>query len=622
MGTVSRLRTRRYHTLLMHATSPSSGRRALVSGFDAWLECRGERIPLTQQRYGGGVIAPANAVPPAEFVYRPWPTWTYEVAGGSWREELFISSKTAETVLRWEGSGLPSDTRFCLRPFLACRDYHAMQARDERFRLEPQNQDGPLVWRPYPAQPGIAVYTNAGYRHEPYWYEHFEYEDERARGFDHLEDLASPGVFSWTLGGESSRPALILRSLAEEAGDPEPIGDAADYAAGLAEAEHTHRAAMTPLEFSASQYLVRRDGGASIIAGYPWFTDWGRDTFVALRGLCISQEKLEEARTIVETWAGATESGLVPNRFSDDAGPDYMAADTSLWFIIAATELIGAMRNAKRSDRAFEHHIRRTADSILAQFIRGTKYGVRADEDGLLAAGEPGCALTWMDARVHGRPVTPRIGKPVELQCLWANALETARRRSPDFQEVLKAARRSFVERFWRAERGYLADVVDVGHVKGADDESLRPNQIFAVGGLPRALVPGRIGKRVVEAVARELYTPLGLRTLAPGDPAYRPRYAGGPDQRDAAYHQGTAWPWLLGAFGEAWLRVHGDGTAGRAWVSRNCLDPLRAKLEVAGLGHLFEIADAEPPHAPGGCPFQAWSLGEFLRLERLCVGA
>jgi len=620
MGTVSRIRTRRYHALLMHAQSPSSGRRVLMPGFDAWIECCGQRIPLSQQCYSRGAFSPGDALKASSFEYRPWPTWTFAAAGGSWCEEFFISPKTAEAVLRWKGAALPVNARFCLRPFLACRDYHALQRRDERFRLEPQRQGACFVWRPYAAEPGLAIFTSGDYRHEPYWYDHFEYDEERARGFDYVEDLASPGVFSWALGGARPGPALILRSVEADAAVDELGCGAADYAARLAESERERRAEMSPLEFSASQYLVRRGEGASIIAGYPWFTDWGRDTFVAIRGLYISRGKLAEARAVVETWASAVVDGLAPNRFDDDAGPDYAAADTSLWFIIAAAELTAAMRTAKRGDRVFEQLCRRTTDSILAHFIRGTKYGIRADNDGLLCAGEPGRALTWMDACVEGKPVTPRIGKPVELECLWLNALNTARRRSAETERVVNTASRSFIERFWNAERGYLADVVDVNHVRGTEDASLRPNQIFAVGGLPRATVPKRIGRRVLDAVARDLYTPLGLRTLSRSDPAYRAEYAGGPAARDAAYHQGTVWPWLLGAFGEAWLRVHND-PVGRAWVIRNCADPLRASLEVGGLGHLFEITDAETPATPKGCPFQAWSLGEFLRLEGLCVG-
>jgi len=619
LGTVSRIRTRRYHTLLMHAASPSSGRRVLVPGFDAWLECRGKHIPLTRQRYGGDVIAPAQVALPSDFAYRPWPTWDFAIDAGSWREEFFISSTTGESILLWENTGLPAGTRFCVRLFLACRDYHALQARDDRFHLEPKTIDGGLLWRPYPDQPGITVLTNGFYTHEPYWYERFEYDEERARGFDHLEDLASPGVFSWTIGLPEARPVLVLRSFDKISTDSPFAKDTVQYAATLEQQERDRRERMPALDFSANQYLVRRGNGASIIAGYPWFTDWGRDTFIALRGLFIVRGKLDEARAVIETWASAMEDGLAPNRFADDGVPDYAAADTSLWFIIAAFEWSGAMRTARRSDRAFDAFIRLVSASILSRLIEGTHFGVHADSDGLLAAGEPGRALTWMDARVDGRVITPRIGKPVELQCLWVNALETARRRSAEVDAIAKAARRSFVERFWDTKRGYLADVVDVDHLPGTEDVSLRPNQIFAVGGLPRGLVPKRIGKKIVDAVARALYTPLGLRTLTPDDPAYVSRYSGGPDVRDGAYHQGTAWPWLMGAFGEAWLRVHGDTPAHRGWVQRNCIDPLRASLDTAGLGHIFEIADAGAPHTPRGCPFQAWSLGEFMRLERLC---
>jgi predicted glycogen debranching enzyme len=378
---------------------------------------------------------------------------------------------------------------------------------------------------------------------------------------------------------------------------------------------------MSPIEFSASQFIVRRGAGATIIAGYPWFTDWGRDTFIALRGLCLALGKIDEARTIIETWADAAENGLLPNCFCDDRDtPDYHSADTSLWFVIAANEVAQEFRRAKRSARAFEARVRKITDAILARYMRGTDFGVRVDDDGLvIAGGSPGHALTWMDACVHGAAVTPRIGKPIEVQCLWVNALETARRRSPEISALLKTARRSFVNRFWRADRGYLADVADAGLDLGAEDESLRPNQIFAVGGLPHALVPKPMARQVVEAVHRELYTPLGLRTLGPGDPAYRGRYAGGSADRDSAYHQGTVWPWLMGPFGEAHLRVHDATPSARDWVRTHCLAPLRTRLETVGFGHLPEIANGDSPHAVSGCPFQAWSLGEFLRLERLC---
>jgi len=620
-GTVSRVRTRRYHALLMHADSPSSGRRVLVPGFDAWLEIGGARVSITQQRYRDTDLDPAFWPSISEFSFRPWPAWTFAVPTGSWREELFIAADTGETVLRWTGTGLPASARFCLRPFLACRDYHALKSRDAAFNMQPKTFDGLLVWRPYLDAPGIALFADATYAHAPYWYERFYYEREHARGFDHTEDLASPGILSWDLQKNPAGPAVVFRALAPDSPDPKPVADVAKLAKSMAAAERAHRIAQDPLDRAAGQFIVNRGAGKSIIAGYPWFADWGRDTFIAVRGLCTARGDLDNARAIVNTWADVAEDGLLPNCFCDDqADPDYGAVDTTLWFIVAANELVGELRRAKRSDRAFTARVRALTDAVLAQFIRGANYAIRADADGLLAAGVPGRALTWMDARVDGKPITPRVGKPVEVQCLWVNALETARRRSPELNALSRTARRSFVDRFWHAGRGYLADVVDVGHVPETEDAALRPNQIFAVGGLPSMLVPKQIARKVVDVVQRELFTPLGLRTLAPGDPAYCGRYAGGPAARDAAYHQGTVWPWLMGPFGEAYLRVHGNSAAARAWVRDHCLAPLRAHIESEGLGHLPEIASGDSPHSTDGCPFQAWSLGEFLRLEHCCA--
>jgi predicted glycogen debranching enzyme len=253
--------------------------------------------------------------------------------------------------------------------------------------------------------------------------------------------------------------------------------------------------------------------------------------------------------------------------------------------------------------------------TILTAYARGTRHGIRLDVDGLLAAGEPGVALTWMDVKIGDWVVTPRIGKPVEVEALWLNALAIGAATDERWREPLERGRRAFAERFWNAERGCLYDVIDVDHKSGASDGRVRPNQIFAVGGLPLALLEGERAARVVAVIEQHLLTSLGLRTLAPGDPDYHPRYAGDQTTRDTAYHQGTAWPWLLGPFVDAWLRVHGDTPATRAAARRRFLDPLILHLDQAGLGHISEIADAEPPFTPRGCPFQAWSVGEALRI-------
>jgi glycogen debranching enzyme len=258
---------------------------------------------------------------------------------------------------------------------------------------------------------------------------------------------------------------------------------------------------------------------------------------------------------------------------------------------------------------------------ILAGHVRGTRFGIRATDDGLLAAGEPGVQLTWMDAKVGDWVVTPRIGKPVEIQALWLNALRIAGQFTPSYASLYAAGVESFARRFWNAEAGWLYDVVDADHVPGRLDPSMRPNQILAVGGLPYSLLEGDRARQVVDAVERQLWTPLGLRTLAPRTEGYTPRYEGGIRERDGAYHQGTVWPWLLGPFVDAWVRARGGGAEVRTEARRRFFQPLLDHLSVAGVGHISEIADADPPHTPRGCPFQAWSVGETLRLDRVVLG-
>jgi predicted glycogen debranching enzyme len=265
-----------------------------------------------------------------------------------------------------------------------------------------------------------------------------------------------------------------------------------------------------------------------------------------------------------------------------------------------------------------EATLRAAVQAILEGYARGTRYGIAMDKDGLVRAGVQGQQLTWMDAKVGGWVVTPRIGKPVEIQALWYNALRIAGAWNPRWAQAAARALESFRRVFPDAGTGGMVDVADAGHVPGASDHAIRPNQIFAVGGLPFALLEGEEAAAVLRLVEAQLLTPLGLRTLSPADPAYRPHYGGSPLQRDGAYHQGTVWPWLIGPFVQAWLRVHGDTAQNRAAAREKFLTPLLAHLRVAGLGHVSEVADGDAPHTPGGCPFQAWSLGELIRVRNM----
>jgi predicted glycogen debranching enzyme len=578
-------------------------------------------VAVSSQEYLPDVVHPDGASRLVGFTSDPWPRWSWALPGGARLEqELFVAKGTALVALAWRlvgSDGLaprpPAILR--VRPFLSGRDYHALHHENGSFRFEPMAQDDLLVLRPYPDVPAVLSRTNGSFHFDPHWYRSFRYEEEHARGLDFAEDLASPGELRFDLA--TGEAIWLVAAQGSEHGLA-PGRDLAARLAELRETERLRRASFpSPLQRAADAYVVRRGSGRTLVAGYPWFTDWGRDTFIALRGLCLATGRLDLAREILLEWAGAVSSGMLPNRFPDHGeAPEFNSVDAALWYAVAVHEFLAEAEAAGAPPARDERErLEAAVEAILEGFAKGTRFGIRVDEDGLVAAGEPGVQLTWMDAKVGDWVVTPRIGKPVEVQALWVNALHLAGRRSARWGRLAARAGASFAERFWNEPGGCLHDVVDAGHRPGAVDASLRPNQILAVGGLPVALVEGERARRIVDAVERRLWTPLGLRSLAPGEPGYAPRYAGGVRERDGAYHQGTVWPWLLGPFVEAWVRVRGATPDAKRAARDRFVTPLLAHLDEAGLGHVSEIADAEPPHTARGCPFQAWSLGELLRL-------
>ncbi len=621
-GTVSGVRTRRYHALLLAAATPPSGRFVLVNGFDAWVELPSGQHAISSQRYAPDALHPDGARRLEQFEYRPWPHWRFRLEEETRLEqELFVRRGAPLACLSWRLSPRIPGAALRVRPFFSGRDYHALQRENAAFRFEPEERGGRLIWRPYPGVPGILSFSNGAYHHEPLWYRNFMYEEERARGLDCVEDLASPGTFRFDL---SQGEAVWLLAMEGQEGDRLPPGAPAEVChqeLRLAEAARRQEY-ETDLDRAAADYLVRRGKGLTIVAGYPWFTDWGRDAFIALRGLCLAAGRLEEARQILLGWAGAVSQGMLPNRFPDQGeSPEYNSVDASLWYVVAAGDFLEAMKRLSRPiSPADRQALKDSLQAILSGYSQGTRYGIRADADGLLAAGEPGSQLTWMDAKVGDWTATPRIGKPVEVEALWLNALWIGSRFSREWERLFKHGLQSFQERFWNEARGCLFDVIDCDHRPGTADPALRPNQIFAAGGLPVTLVEPARATRTVEVVEANLWTPMGLRSLAPGEPGYAPRYRGGARERDGAYHQGTVWPWLLGPFAEAWVKSRGSTDVARRAARARFFDPLLRHLDEAGLGHISEIADAEPPHAPRGCPFQAWSVGEALRLDRLIL--
>ncbi|MEB2310564.1 MAG: glycogen debranching enzyme N-terminal domain-containing protein [Polyangiaceae bacterium] len=610
-GTTELFRTRRYHGLLVAAASPPADRRMLVSGLEAWLTTARGRRALSAQRYAPGVVFPDGASRLESFAAEPWPTFTFDVDGLRLEHELFMVHGAPLVVLSWSAARsapLARDAPVTLevRPLLAGRDFHALMRENGAFRFEPERRGERLEFRPYDGVPELVVLSDGVYAHAPDWYRNFLYAEEHARGLDATEDLASPGVFTWEL---DQGPATLVFAMKSPEAEELLVGPARNLAARLRDRERARRGAFpSRVARAADAYLVRRGAGRTIIAGYPWFGDWGRDTFISLRGLALATGRFDDARDILVEWAGAVSEGMLPNRFPDHGeAPEYNSVDASLWYVIAVAELLRAAPGAVRPEQ--RGALCAAVSAILDGYTRGTRYGIRMDpRDALLRAGEPGVQLTWMDAKIGDYVVTPRIGKPVEVQALWINALAIGAELDERWRAPYERGVASFGARFWNAEQGCLFDVLE------PDDAALRPNQIFAVGGLPHALLAGERARRVVERVEEALVTPLGLRSLAPGEPGYRARYEGGVFERDSAYHQGTVWPWLMGPFVEAWLRVGKSRDEAR----RRFLAPLRAALDAWGVGHLPEIADAEPPLTPRGCPFQAWSLGELLRIERL----
>jgi predicted glycogen debranching enzyme len=619
-GTVGGIRTRRYHGLLLSAVTPPTGRFMLVNGLEIFVNTPAGRFALSSQRYDGQVIAPEGYKHIETFADEPWPKWTYRLPDGTVVQQQILMKQNAPLVaVSWRVVGSPSNVSLDVRPLLSGRDYHSLHRENLEFNFNGESTEDRVRWQPYPSVPSVVASTNGVYRHEPCWYRNFFYQEEWLRGFEATEDLGSPGSFEFDL---SKGEAILI--LSAHAGPTEPLqaGQPVEQAFEclvLAERNRRRRFA-TRLERAGDQYIVRRGGGEgkSIIAGYPWFADWGRDTFISLRGLCLATHRLDDARAILVSWSRYVSGGLLPNRFPD-AGEELEnnTVDAALWYVIAVLEFL---QQVQRTDYFLPESTREmlldAVEEILNGYAEGTQHGIRLDQDGLLAAGAPGLQLTWMDARVGERVVTPRIGKAVEVQALWLNALHLAVPHFRKWREPLARGIESFRRRFWNQAGGCLYDVIDVDHVAGTMDDTFRPNQILAVGGLPLELLDPERASIVVGQVERRLLTPLGLRSLDTGNPSYASRYTGNGPQRDAVYHQGAVWPWLIGAFVEAWVRVNGSTNASRRTARKRFFEPLMRHLREGGIGHISEIADGGAPHMPRGCPFQAWSVAEALRLD------
>ena len=614
-GTVAGANSRRYHALLLVARKPPSERVVLVNHIEEWLETGEQSFPLTTNLYPGA-IHPAGYTFCASFELNPWPTWTYRAGGITVQREILCVRGRDLVLLRWSLKGkTKKPIRLRLRPKLTGRDYHALHHENHVLKNKAEVHEGLVEWQPYRDLPAVRAFHTGIYRHAPEWYRRIELPIERQRGLDYEEDWWSPGEFTIDLSPAS--PAFLALTS-----EPVPSIDVNSLVRSEKARRWKVEAAIPTkddlarwLWLATEAYLCERGSGQTVIAGYPWFTDWGRDTFMSLPGLCLVTGRYDVARQIIESFAAHISEGMVPNRFPDaEEQPEYNTMDASLWFIQAVDRYLAYSKDIQ--------HVRKTAwpavKRILDGYRAGTRYGIRLDHDGLVTGGVPGANLTWMDAKVGDWVVTPRHGKPVEIQALWIRALEVGARLAKRFREAELAERcaidrrmavASFQRRFWYQAGGYLYDVVDGPE---GDDASLRPNQLYALALCPDLLTKEQ-GEQVLRAVEDHLVTPVGLRTLSPKDERYRGRYNGGPAERDAAYHQGIVWPFLLGMFVTAYLTVRGKRVSTKA-RARTFLRGLEQHLRDACLGHVSELFEGEAPHEPRGCPAQAWSVAEPLR--------
>ncbi|HSQ50782.1 MAG TPA: amylo-alpha-1,6-glucosidase [Nitrospiraceae bacterium] len=615
-GTVAGANTRRYHALLLTARKPPSERIVLVNHLEEWLDIDGQTIPLSTNLYPG-TVHPSGYKRCMEFSTDPWPTWIFDCNGVTVQREILSIHGRDIVLVRWKLVGKTKSRAVLLvRPKLTGRDYHGTHHENGSLSTEAQVGSGRVLWQPYSDLPPVRAFHSGGYRHEPDWFRHIQFPIERQRGLDAEEDWWSPGELTFDLESGSAKTLAftsetidrldVAALMKQEKSRRDTVRQAAPVADSLA----------GELWRAADMYISERGIQQTVIAGYPWFADWGRDTCISLPGLCLVTGRLDVAWQVIESFSTHVSEGMVPNRFPDiGEQPEYNTIDASLWFIHAIDRYLAASRDEVR--------VRETAwpavKQILDGYRRGTRYGISMDEDGLITGGVPGAQLTWMDAKVGDWVVTPRHGKPVEIQALWVRALEVGEALARGFGEADYADRCrsdrskavvSFRKRFWCEQGGYLYDVIDGPE---GDDASLRPNQLYAIS-LVDELVPHDRAQQILRLVKEQLLTPVGLRTLSPTDSRYRARYEGGVLERDSAYHQGTVWPFLLGSFVTAWIKVYGKN-ASALKQARSFLDGIDAHVKEACLGQVSEIFDAEAPHAPRGCYAQAWSVAESLRV-------
>ncbi len=614
-GTADGARTRKYHGWYAPAIPPPRKRWMLVAGCEEFVREGTSSTGISTQIYRNAVY-PQGRASLARFALEPFPTWIHRTDRFEVERCLYLPRGRSVSLASWTNRG-SRRIELRVRPLLAFRGIHELQ-RENGFSATSKVTGDRAVVRPDGNRPALFLRApRATAVAEADWFRRFRYSVEAERGYDSEEDLWSPLLWTWQLApGET---ADLLFSTEETTDDPAALRDAERQRRDLF--PKTGDAILDEVARRADSFLVEtREGTATVLAGFPWFGDWGRDAMIAAPGLAAATGRSRPFARVLNSFASFLRGGLLPNTFPGDGEePEYNAIDAPLWFVLAA-ETFGRLRR----DPATPSPLLPAAREVIESYRNGTRFGIGVGDDLLVTGGEPGRALTWMDAVVDGEPVTPRRGRAVEVNALWHAALKAVARlerlsgenaRARDLEADAWRVARHFNETFWSEEDQRLFDVVG----DDGPDRSLRPNQIFAVS-LAEDLLPPHRARAVYWSVRRNLLTPFGLRTLDARDPRYRGRCEGTQRERDLAYHQGTAWPWLLGALVDAHFRVLGR-TPDSIHTARSWLAPLRAHVREAGVGSVSEIFDGDPPHAPRGCFAQAWSVAELCRIVHTHFG-
>jgi predicted glycogen debranching enzyme len=626
-GTIAGSMTRRYHGLLVAALQPPLGRTQLVAVLDETARYGQATYALATRRWASGAVDPQGFLYLESFrLEGATPVWTYALADALLEKRVWMVQGENTTFLHYTLSRASSPLEIDIKALVNYRDFHSLtHAGDWHMKVSPV-EHGVMVLPFDGATPFFLKSAQASSEPHHEWYRDCFLPMETERGLEDREDHLFAAFFRAKLNpGESLTIVATTEAAALLDGEASRTQRATHESSLLRawQAQNERSPANAPgwlpqLVLAADQFVVKRSlpeepDGRSVIAGYHWFGDWGRDTMIALPGLALATGRSELARRILLAFARYVDAGMLPNNFPDRCGkPEYNTVDAALWYFEAVHQYFAATQDTATLEKLYP-----VLAAMIDAHVAGTRYNIHVDStDGLLYAGGPGIQLTWMDAKIGDWVVTPRTGKPVEINALWINALETMEQfarllsKSTENYERLAAQAKQSFQKFWNAERNCCFDVIDVpGAAKnGGKDAALRPNQILAVS-LPVSPLPRDQQKSVVDICAERLLTSHGLRSLAPGEPNYQGHYGGDQRSRDAAYHQGTVWGWLLGPFALAHHRVYHDRP-----VALRYLEPLGSHLGALGLGTLAEIFDGDPPHSPRGCIAQAWTVGEILR--------